>query len=71
MEPLVRFEWAIKSILRNKANFDILEGFLGALLKEEIKVINLLESESNKEKEADKLNRVDLLYSNQNEKRSF
>jgi hypothetical protein len=33
MEPLVRFDWAIKNILRNKANFDILEGFLSALLK--------------------------------------
>jgi hypothetical protein len=24
---LIRFDWAAKSILRNKANFDILEGF--------------------------------------------
>jgi predicted transposase/invertase (TIGR01784 family) len=64
MESLVRFDWAIKSILRNKANFDILEGFLSALLQEEIQVLNLLESESNREKEVDKLNRVDLLVEN-------
>ena len=27
MEKLIRFDWAIKKLLRNKANFDILEGF--------------------------------------------
>jgi predicted transposase/invertase (TIGR01784 family) len=65
MEPLIRFDWAIKHLLRNKANFDILEGFLSALLREEIRIINLLESESNQEDEADKFNRVDLLTENQ------
>ena len=64
MENLVRFDWAIKNILRDKANFNILEGFLSALLNEEIQVINLLESESNKETEVDKFNRVDLLVEN-------
>ncbi len=61
---LVRFDWAIKKLLRNKANFDILEGFLTALLREDITIINLLESESNQEDEADKFNRVDLLVEN-------
>ena len=65
MEKLVRFDWAIKHILRDKANFDILEGFLGALLKQKIRILNLLESESNQEDEADKFNRVDLLVENQ------
>ena len=64
MEKLVRFDWAIKKLLRNKANFDILEGFLTALLRENIAVINILESESNKEDEDDKFNRVDLLVEN-------
>ncbi len=27
-KKLVRFDWAIKYILRNKANFDVLEAFL-------------------------------------------
>ena len=66
MEKLVRFDWAIKHILRDKANFDILEGFLSALLKQQIRILNLLESESNQEDEADKFNRVDLLTENQN-----
>ncbi|MDI6791980.1 MAG: Rpn family recombination-promoting nuclease/putative transposase [bacterium] len=58
---LIRFDWAAKHILRDKSNFDILEGFLTALLEKEIKIINLLESESNQEDESDKFNRVDLL----------
>ncbi|MDM8560891.1 hypothetical protein [Candidatus Parabeggiatoa sp. HSG14] len=40
---LVRFDWAMKNILRDKANFDILEGFLSAVLREDISVIELLE----------------------------
>lgn len=61
MQKLIRFDWAIKYILRNKANFDILEGFLSELLKTDIKIENILESESNKETPDDKSNRVDLL----------
>jgi len=59
-KKLVRFDWAMKYILRNKANFDVLEAFLTNLLKEDIKVISILESESNQEAENRKFNRVDL-----------
>ncbi|TYQ15926.1 UNVERIFIED_CONTAM: putative transposase/invertase (TIGR01784 family) [Acetivibrio alkalicellulosi] len=59
-KKLVRFDWAMKYILRNKANFDVLEAFLSNLLKEEIKVLDILESESNMEAENRKFNRVDL-----------
>ncbi len=66
---IVRFDWAIKNILRNKANFDILEGFLSELLKQPIKIDSLLESESNSEYEMDKFNRVDILVkTSQNKK---
>ena len=58
---LVRFDWAMKNILRDKANFDILEGFLSELLKEQIKIDKLLESKSNQETVDEKFNRVDLL----------
>lgn len=58
---LVSFDWAMKHILRDKANFDVLEGFLSALLNEEIQVIALLESEANQADESNKFNRVDLL----------
>ncbi len=61
-KKLIRFDWAMKTILRDKANFDVLEGFLGALLNDdEIKILSLLESESNGITETDKFNRVDLL----------
>ena len=58
---LVRFDWALKKLLRNKANFEILEGFLSELLKQDVKIEKILESESNRETRDDKHNRVDLL----------
>lgn len=60
-QSLIRFDWAMKSLLRDKANFDVLEGFLTALLNEPITIDDLLESESNPEDGSDKFNRVDLL----------
>ncbi|MCP5501416.1 MAG: Rpn family recombination-promoting nuclease/putative transposase [Leptospiraceae bacterium] len=60
-EKLVRFDWAIRYILRDISNFDILEGFLTALLNEDIKVLSILDAESNQEDSNDKFNRVDLL----------
>lgn len=63
-QKLVRFDWAMKRILRNKANYDILEGFLSELLNDDIKIISIIESESNKEHAKDKYNRVDLLVEN-------
>ena len=60
----IRFDWAMKRLLRDKANFGVLEGFLTTLLNEEIKINKLLESESNQEDEFDKQNRVDLLAEN-------
>jgi predicted transposase/invertase (TIGR01784 family) len=61
---LIRFDWAIKRLLRNKANFVILEGFLSELLGEDIKIESILESESNKQSAENKMNRVDLLVQN-------
>lgn len=60
----IRFDWAMKRLLRNKANFGVLEGFLTTLLKEKITIQKLLESESNQEDEFDKYNRVDMLAEN-------
>lgn len=64
MGNYIRFDWAMKRLLRNKANFGVLEGFLTTLLKENIKIQKLLESESNQEDEFDKYNRVDILAEN-------
>ena len=43
---LISFDWAMKKLLRSKANFEILEGFLSELLKEDVRIQKVLESES-------------------------
>ena len=63
-KKLIRFDWAIKRLLRNKANFVVLEGFLSELLFDNIKIEQILESESNQETDDDKFNRVDILTQN-------
>jgi predicted transposase/invertase (TIGR01784 family) len=63
-KKLIRFDWAIKRLLRNKANFVVLEGFLSELLFDNIKIEQILESESNQEYDDDKFNRVDILTQN-------
>ena len=60
----IRFDWAMKRLLRDKANFGVLEGLLTTLLREPIRIKRLLESESNQETEDGKPNRVDLLAEN-------
>jgi len=60
----IRFDWAVKKILRSKANFGILEGFLSELFLEDVKIKTLLSEEGNKETEDDKSNRVDILIEN-------
>ena len=56
----IRFDWAIKRLLRNKANFGVLEGLLTVLLGRKIRIIDILESEGNQQDENDKFNRVDV-----------
>ncbi len=60
----IRFDWAIKRLLRNKANFSVLEGFLSELLKEDVQIQNILESENNEKLDSDKYNRIDILVKN-------
>ncbi|WP_339137357.1 MAG: Rpn family recombination-promoting nuclease/putative transposase [Candidatus Electrothrix sp. GW3-4] len=64
---LISFDWAMKKLLRSKANFEILEGFLSELLMENVRILELLESEGNKEDARDKFNRVDLKVKNEKE----
>jgi predicted transposase/invertase (TIGR01784 family) len=58
---LIRFDWAIKRLLRNKANFTVLEGFLSELLYTDLKINRILDSESNQNSADYKFNRVDIL----------
>jgi hypothetical protein len=61
MANLIRFDWAVKKLLRDKANFGVLEGFLSELLGFDVKIEEILESEGNKQHKNDKFNRVDML----------
>jgi len=64
---LISFDWAIKKILRSKVNFEILEGFLSELLKDNITILEVLESESNHQTKDDKFNRLDIKVKNHKE----
>lgn len=61
MNKYIRFDWAMKRLLRNKANFVVLEGFLSVLLEQDIKIHKFLESEGNQDDAHDKYNRVDIM----------
>jgi predicted transposase/invertase (TIGR01784 family) len=75
-KKLIRFDWAMKKMLRHNrgddlANFGILEGFLSELLRFDVTIESILESEANKQDEYDNrvaclYNRVDILVKSQN-----
>ena len=60
----IRFDWAVKRMLRDKANFAVLEGLITVLLGEKIIITELLESEGNQNSGDDKFNRVDIKAKN-------
>ncbi len=60
----IRFDWAVKRMLRDKANFAVLEGLITVLLNEKITISEILESEGNQENAQDKFNRVDIMAKN-------
>jgi len=63
-KSLLRFDWALKRILRHKADYKVLEGFLSVILEEEVRVKSISESESNQNDLTDKFNRVDIFVEN-------
>ena len=63
-ENFIRFDWAAKRILRDKANFGVLEGLITGLLNEEVHIVEILESEGNQDTYDDKFNRVDIKAKN-------
>ena len=46
-DDYIRFDWAIKRLLRDKANFSVLEGFLSVLFNDKTQIVEILESEGN------------------------
>lgn len=61
MRKYISFDWALKRLLRNKANYVVLEGFLSELLRQDVKIEHFLESEGNKENAHDKSNQMDIM----------
>lgn len=59
--PLISFDWAIKRLLRQKANYSILEGFLSELFRFDVIIQNIIESQGQQTDPADKYNCVDIL----------
>lgn len=60
----IRFDWAVKRMLRDKANFAVLEGLITVLTGEKVTISEILESEGNQESASDKFNRVDVKAKN-------
>lgn len=61
---LVRFDWAIKRLLRNKAEFSVLEGFISELLKEDIKIERIVGHDGSQSDKFDKSSCMDILAAN-------
>lgn len=60
----IRLDWAAKYVLRDKADFEIFEGLMTVLFGEKVKIVELLESESNRENRNARSNRVDIKATN-------
>ena len=65
MTKLISFDFAIKYLLRDKGNYDIIEAFISALLTDQgykpVKIVALLDTESNKEEYSQKKSLADLI----------
>ena len=64
MVNAIRFDWAIKRMLRSNANFSILEGFLSELLCEDITIESILENGTNKVSIDNNMNHLVVLVNN-------
>ena len=64
-KPLISFDYAIKYLLKNKGDYDIIEGFISALFQSNgypaVKINAIIDSESNKEGVALKKSIADLV----------
>lgn len=70
---LVSFDYAIKYLLRDKGDYSIVEGFISALLQtrgyKPVKIMALLESESNKEDSKSKRSLADLIVEDEDHRK--
>jgi predicted transposase/invertase (TIGR01784 family) len=64
---IISFDWAVKRMLRDKANFGILEGLFQVLTGRQMRIVEILESEANQLSDTDKFNRVDIKAKDEND----
>jgi hypothetical protein len=57
---IISFDYALKTVFRDKANFDILSGFVTELLERKVTVLELVDTEGNPLKPGEKTNRLDI-----------
>jgi hypothetical protein len=57
---IISFDYALKTVFRDKANFDILSGFVSELLCRKVTVLELIDSEGNPLGPDGKTNRLDI-----------
>ena len=73
-KPLISFDYAIKYLLKDKGGYEIVEGFISALLKsqgyKDVKIVALLDTESNKENKKSRRSLADLIVEDE-EKRKY
>ena len=63
---IISFDWVVKRMLRNKANFAVLEGLFKVLIGRDMRIEEILESEGNQQDATDKFNRVDVKAKDEN-----
>ena len=71
MDNYIRFDWAIKRLLRNKTDFDVVNGFLSCLLGKQIYITKVLESEGNKRTIEDKIKEEKIVLNSHNARLSI
>lgn len=64
MKQYIRFDWAMRHLLRCANGYDVLEGLLVTLLNEPVRMCGMWEAEDDPEDEYDKLDRMDMLVEN-------
>ncbi len=67
----IRFDWAIKKLLLNEANYIILEGFLSELLNQKLTIKTLLKSKNNQQEQEEKVNQINILAETEKEELIF
>lgn len=67
MGNYIRFDWAMRQLLRQKANYVVLEGLLTTLLKEPVHILFALDSTPYRNDDISKNYRMNLLISNKKE----